>query len=29
VLSVNIGSEAQWQDKLITGIEQQNAAQEN
>ena len=29
VLSVNIGSEAQWQDKLITGIEQQNVAQEN
>jgi alkylation response protein AidB-like acyl-CoA dehydrogenase len=29
VLSVNIGSEAHWQDKLITGIEQQNAAQEN
>ncbi len=26
LLSVNIGSESQWQDKLITAIEQQNAA---
>lgn len=29
MLSVNIGSEAHWQDKLISGIEQQNAAGEN
>ena len=26
LLSVNIGSEAQWQDKLITAVEKQNAA---
>ncbi len=29
MLSVNIGSEAHWQDKLISGIEQQTAAGEN
>ncbi|MBV1876917.1 MAG: acyl-CoA/acyl-ACP dehydrogenase [Pseudomonadales bacterium] len=28
ILSVNVGSEGQWQDKLITAIEQQNAAEE-
>ncbi len=26
LLSVNIGSETAWQDKLITAIEQSNAA---
>jgi len=26
LLSVNIGSESQWQDKLITAVQQQNVA---